>query len=820
MSETPDLSVGGRRIMLKAKKLARDHRHDFITTEHLLLSILECDRVPKGLRVMQKNNVDLDEFRSFVISNLHKYAGSEIPELSEIEPSGRVLKVLSFAGAIAREMDTNLVTIDHILMSILVSDSGSGNNLFKLKNIDVDDLYEKIYSTIKPTDKNKRRTKQRTSGGGQDKDLPGNVRNDSVLDKYAVNLTELAMTGKLEPVIGREDTVKELVQILCRRTKNNPILTGEPGVGKTAVVEQLAHRIVHRDVPSSLREKQIYTLDLASLVAGTIYRGQFEERLKDVITYVQSHPNILIFIDEIHMLVGAGSTTGSMDASNILKPSLARGTLTCIGATTTQEYKEFIEDDGALERRFQSIHVDEPTDDQVVEILKGIKFKYEEFHNVKYTIPVVKEIVRLSDRYLTDKNFPDKAIDILDELGSRAKINKYEDHGDLQELKLQLDEAVVYKNKAVSTQQFDLGLAYRETEDTLVGQIDDIITQQGLPSDRAIKITVDDVRHLVSNKCGVPVYTMEEQEAEQLIRLEKHMQNQVCGQDESIHRICNAIKRNRAGVSDPNKPICSLLFLGPTGVGKTHLARVIGDEMFHDDQFKQFDMSEFSERHSVSKLIGSPPGYVGYGEGGTLTEYVRDNPYCVLLFDEIEKAHPEVLQVFLQLMEYGCLTDSEGVEVNFKNTIVVMTSNIGAHKFTKKGSVGFAPGDDVEQGVISELKKAYAPEFVNRIDELVVFNKLEDEHLLKICGMLVRNTKRTVKSNTGCMLIYDSLLIEYMVGLERDTEYGARPLKRLIVEHLETPLADHLITRESDSKKVYVSVEDDMVKFTDAADSR
>ena len=806
--------------MMKAKKLARDHRHDFITTEHLLLSILECDRIPKGLKVMQKNNVNLDDFRTFVISNLHKYAGSQIPELSEIEPSGRVLKVLSFAGAIAREMDTNLVSIDHILMSILVSDSGSGNNLFKLKNIDVDDLYEKIYSNIMPTDKNKKRAKQRTTTGGSSSDNTPIGHADSVLDKYAVNLTELAMTGGLEPVIGREDDVHDMIQVLCRRTKNNPILIGEPGVGKTAVVEQLAHRIVHRDVPASLREKQIYTLDLASLVAGTIYRGQFEERLKEVVSYVQQHSNILIFIDEIHMLVGAGSTTGSMDASNILKPSLARGSFTCIGATTTQEYKEYIEDDGALERRFQSIHIDEPHETHVIDILKGIKYKYEEFHNVRYSVPVVKEIVRLCDRYLTDKNFPDKAIDILDELGSKAKINRYSNQGELQELKLQLDDTVGYKHKAVSTQQFDLGLAYRETEDELIVKIDDLIAQQEPGHAKSIRLTVDDVRELMSMRCGVPVNTMAEQEADQLTRLERHMQSHVCGQDDSIHRICNAIKRNRAGVSDPNKPICSLLFLGPTGVGKTHLARVIGEEMFHDDQFKQFDMSEFSERHTVSKLIGSPPGYVGYGEGGTLTEFVRGNPYSVLLFDEIEKSHPDVLQVFLQIMEYGCLTDSEGLEVNFKNTIVVMTSNLGAHKFEKRNAVGFAPDVSIRESVIAELKKAYAPEFINRIDEVVVFNKLEDEHLKKICGMLLRCTKRTVRDNTGIMLQYDDTLVDYLLNLDRDTTYGARPLRRLIVEHLETPLADHLITRDTSNKKIKIHVSGDKITFTDVAGNK
>ena len=820
MSETPDLSVGGRRVMMKAKRLARDHRHDFITTEHLLLSILECDRIPKGLRVMQKCGVNLDEFRSFVISNLSKYAGSEIPELSEIEPSGRVMKVLSFAGAIAREMDTNLISIDHILMSILVSDSGSGNNLFKLKNIDVDDLYEKIYSGVMPVEKSKKRTKQRASGSSADQETDGTTHYDSVLEKYAVNLTELAMTGKLEPVIGREDSVQDMIQVLCRRTKNNPILLGEPGVGKTAVVEQLAHRIVHRDVPVELRDKQIYTLDLASLVAGTIYRGQFEERLKEVITYVQQHSDILIFIDEIHMLVGAGSTTGSMDASNILKPSLARGTVTCIGATTTQEYKEFIEGDGALERRFQEIHIDEPDTEQVADILKGIKYKYEEHHNVKYNMSVVKEIVRLCDRYLPDKNFPDKAIDILDELGSRAKINRFTDQGELKELKLQLDETVNHKNKAVSTQQFDLGLAYRETESELILQIEDILTSHESNQNKPLRLCVDDVRDLISMRCGVPVYTMEEQEAGQLSRLEHQMQTQVCGQDDSIKRICSAIKRNRAGVSDPNKPICSLLFLGPTGVGKTHLARVIGEQMFHDDQFKQFDMSEFGERHTVSKLIGSPPGYVGYGEGGVLTEYVRANPYCVLLFDEIEKAHPDVLQVFLQLMEYGVLTDSEGLEVNFKNTIVVMTSNIGAHKFEKRDAVGFAPRLDVRESVVNELKKAYAPEFINRIDEVVVFNKLQDDHLKKICGMLLKSTKKTLKSNTGITLMYDDHLIEFILNLDRDTTYGARPLRRLIVEHVETPLAEHIITRESDAKRIAVSIVDGQIMFNDAVVKR
>lgn len=820
MNEQPELSVGGRRVMMHAKKLAREYQHDFITTEHVLLSIMESDRVPKGIKIMQTvHQIDIEGFRSFVVSNLGKYKGPKKPDLKEIEPSARMLKMISYASCIAQEMDANLVDIDHLLLSILVCDTGSGNNLFKLKNIDVDVLYEDIYSRVSSKKAlNRKRTKHTAAqGSSSDADVFGD-HTESVLETYASNLTKQASKGEIDPVIGREEDVQSMIEVLSRRTKNNPVLIGEPGVGKTAVVELLAQRIAKQIVPSNLRNKQIYTLDLAQLVAGTIYRGQFEERLKEVINYVQSHKDIILFIDELHTLVGAGSTSGSMDASNILKPALARGKLSCIGATTIQEYKEHIENDGALDRRFQSILVDEPTTTDTIEILRGIKTKYEEFHNVKYNKGVLTEIVKLCCRYMTDKRFPDKAIDILDEVGARVKIERYKTN-DVEQLMEQIENTINYKNKCVENQEFDLALAHRDTEFELCDRLDDHIKEQELIEQRKarpIRIELSQVRDLISNRSGVPISSLEQDESLMLRKLSSEMKRHVVGQDDGIDRICNAVKRNKAGVSDPNKPICSLLFLGPTGVGKTHLARTLGEQMFHDGSFKQFDMSEFSEKHSVSKLIGSPPGYIGFGDGGDLTEFVRFNPYSVLLFDEIEKAHPEVLQLFLQIFEYGQLTDSEGLDVNFKNTIIVMTSNIGAHRFEKLNGVGFgAAHTDTQAGVIEELRKMYAPEFLNRIDETVVFNKLEDQHVTQVAKILLKQLKNNLRSNIKCRLIFNDNLVKHIVKLNDDTMYGARPLRRLITEHIETPLADLIIDHPGDVRTVQVTInpETDQIIF-------
>ena len=817
MNTQPELSVGGRRVMSRAKSLARDHNHDFITTEHVLLSIFEEPRPPLSVKVLRTtHNIASNDFKSFIIANLGKYKGDVKPKIEQIEPSGRVLKMLSYAACIAQEMDEPLVSIDHLLLSILVSDSGSGNNLFKLKNIDVDSLYEDIYSKVhqKPTEV-KKKAKQVTRSSSGNESTRTNNHEETALDKYAINLNHEAATGKLDPVIGREHEVQNMIEILSRRTKNNPVLIGEPGVGKTAVVEMLAQRIVNKDIPLNLVRKQIYSVDLAQLVAGTIYRGQFEERLKEVINYAQEHNDVILFIDELHMLVGAGATSGSMDASNILKPALARGKISCIGATTLQEHKEYIEGDGALDRRFQSIYIDEPSPADTLEILKGVKRKYEEYHNVKYTIPVLEEIVKLCDRYMTDKQFPDKAIDILDETGSRLKVRRL-NADDIQAILKEIEFVVKQKNKAVESNQFDLGLGFRSTEEELrsdlinvVHERDRLLRTPGTPC----KVTLEHVRSLISDRTGIPVTSLEQKETDILKELATRMKTQVIGQETGIDKVCSAIKRSRAGVSDPDKPICSLLFLGPTGVGKTHLARALGEEMYHEGNFKQFDMSEFSERHTVSKLIGSPPGYVGSGEGGELTEYVKHNPYCVLLFDEIEKAHINVLQLFLQIFEYGCLTDSDGMQVNFRNTIIVMTSNIGAHKFDKMNSVGFAQTNNVTEGVVDELKKTYSPEFINRIDEVIVFMRLDNSQLEHVCGLLLKRLKKNIRTNNGCIVTYDAEVPGHITALNKDDTYGARPLKRLIVKHIETPIAERMIDEPDSLRKIHISLRDGQLIF-------
>lgn len=814
--ELPDLSAGARKAIMQAKKFAQTYSHDFITTEHILLSILDHEARPTSVRVMSDMNIDIMGLKSFIIKNLQKYKGPDKPKLNDIELSGRAMKVLVYASSIATEMKTTLVDLDHLLLSILVSDSGTGNNLFKLKNIDVDHLYEVIFNTITPKSTKYKKPKQKStsrkpveSGTNSAVKGPG-----SALEKYATNLTEQAKNGEIDPVIGRDFEVNSCIQILSRRTKNNPVLIGEAGVGKTAVVEGLALRISSGEAPMNLKDKNIYTLDLAQLVAGTIYRGQFEERLKDIITYVQSKDDIILFVDELHMLAGAGSSTGAMDASNILKPALARGKISCIGATTTQEYKEYIECDGALERRFQSIYVDEPDTDEVIEILKGIRHKYEDYHNVKYNARVLKEIVTLCNRYITDKNFPDKAIDILDEMGAKKRVAKYLDTS-IDIIDEELATVIEHKKEAVTNQQFDVAVALRERETELNKEkLQTLKELENELTSKPLQITVEDIRELISSKCSVPLAALEEDEATTLSKLAVTVKRKVIGQVQGVDRICNAIKRNRAGVSDPNKPICSLMFLGPTGVGKTHLARTLGDMLFDNANFKQFDMSEYAESHSISKLIGSPPGYVGYGDGGKLTEYVRRNPYCVLLFDEIEKAHVDIVQVFLQILEYGMLTDSDGLEVNFKNTIVIMTSNVGAHMFDKKPSVGFGVSSSTEETVLDELKKMYAPEFVNRLDEVVVFGKLTEGDLHKIVKILINNVKRTLKGNNKTTLVIDPEVNNYILSLNTEISYGARPLKRLITEYIETPLAEFIIDNNLiKCKKIYVDMIDDKITF-------
>jgi ATP-dependent Clp protease ATP-binding subunit ClpC len=819
MNEIPELSVGGRRVMIAAKKLARSYKHDFITTEHILYCILDSDRTSDGVQIMSDMEVDITEFKGFILKNLLKYRGPKRPALDEIEPSGRVLKVLSYASCIAQEMKSHLVDIDHMLLSILVSDSGTGNNLFKLKNIDVDNLYEVIFHLIAPqsTSRNRKRQKART-GGSTDGVETTKKPKSNILDKYAVNLTQLAKDGGIDPVIGRDGDVKAMIQILSRRTKNNPVLIGEAGVGKTAVVELLAHKISANSVPPLLQKKQLYTLDLAQLVAGTIYRGQFEERLKDVVSYVQSHKDIILFIDELHMLVGAGSSTGAMDASNILKPALARGKISCIGATTTQEYKEYIEDDGALERRFQTIYVDEPTTNETIDILKGIKSRYEEYHNVKYSPSILKEIVFLCERYIVDKNFPDKAIDVLDEIGAKARVIQYDEAINISNIDEEIKSIRDDMRAATINQQFDIAIAYREQEAHLQRERDSIT--ESIEAAKPIKIDIDNVREMISEKCCIPVSTLSEDEASRLSKLSRKVKSLVIGQNNSVDKICNAIKRSRAGVTDPNKPICSLLFMGPTGVGKTHLARSLGNTLFDNNNFKQFDMSEYSEPHSISKLIGSPPGYVGYGDGGKLTEYVRHNPYCVLLFDEIEKASEDIVQIFLQMLEYGCLTDSDGLEVNFKNTIIIMTSNVGSHKFDKKTSLGFNNSVSVDSGVLDELKKTYAPEFINRIDEIIIFGKLNKSNLERIVKSLLRDVKRTIKENNNTTLTLNSNIYEYLLDKNTDLDYGARPLRRVITEYIETPLADFIIKNKlTKCKKIHADLRRDKIMFTVASTS-
>lgn len=815
-SNLPDLSPKGQQALLLAKKNARLLKHDFITTEHILLGILDLSTC-SAVNTMILKGIDIDGFKQFIIDNLKKFEGTKTPQLNDVSLSPRAGKIIASASSLAADLGHDLVTVDHILLGILKSDSGSGHNIFVLKGIDVTSLYDAILREILPKSSRKRKALQKSGPGPSQTDTSPHVNTkDTVIDKYATNLTALALAGEIDPIVGREEELDKIIQILIRRQKNNPVLVGSAGVGKTAIVELLAKKIVDGQVPSVLADKEIYTLDLTQLVAGTMYRGQFEERLKKIINFIQTKKDTILFIDEIHMLNGAGSASGSMDASNILKPALSRGKISCIGATTDQEYKESIETDSALERRFQSVHILEPTNDEVVDILKGIKHVYEDHHNVKYSTDILKYIVTLSDRYITDRNFPDKAIDVLDEVGSmkRHEFFKGMSAQAPDKIEAELLDIEAKKIQELQNENFDKAAEYRKKERKL-----NEIYHKRLKSSKSIEDTIlliskEDIANYISISTDIPASDLQADEFTVLNNLSNRLNRKIIGQRQGVKKVCDSLKRSRVGICSIDKPICTFLFLGPTGVGKSHLARALGEDMYDSNCFKQFDMSEYVEAHSISKLIGAPPGYVGSGEGGILTEFVRKNPYSVLLFDEVEKAHPDVVQVFLQLFEYGMVTDSDGLEVNFKNTIVIMTSNVGAQKMVKS-TLGFGTNNDpVDTRVIDELKQQFKPEFINRIDEVVIFTALEKDKLRKICDLLIKETKRTFRDNNGTVLDIDTNIIDYILDQNDEPEYGARPLKRLITSYLETPLADFIIKNKIQrAKKIKCHLDGSKVSF-------
>ncbi|MGA1204849.1 MAG: ATP-dependent Clp protease ATP-binding subunit [Opitutales bacterium] len=806
-----------QQVLALARKESDRFHHNYVGTEHLLLGLINLGQ-GVAVNVLQKMGLDLDTVRTAVEKQVGK--GPPAKPIGNISYTPRVKKVLALAGKEAKALNHSYVGTEHILLGLLREGDGVAARVLKSLEVDIDRCRDEILSELDPnfaSESSMPGESHPAGGGGMG--MPDDKREQKTpaLKAFGRDLTELARNGELDPVIGRKHEIRRVVQILCRRTKNNPVLIGEAGVGKTAIVEGLALEIANGIVPEILADKRLITLDLALMVAGTKYRGQFEERIKAVMDEIRRAKNVIIFIDELHTIVGAGAAEGAMDASNIFKPALSRGELQCIGATTLAEYRKYIEKDSALDRRFQSVMVDAPSVEDSIAILKGIAPKYEEHHKVNYTGPALEAAVHLSERYITSRFLPDKAIDVLDESGARARINSLNRPPEIEELGQQIEKVCGQKEDSISRQQFEDAARFRDEEKKLRAQREDMI-EEWKKSRAETRVTVDeeDMLHVVSDWTGIPLRRMEQKESEKLLNLEHELQQTVIGQDEATVAIAKALRRSRADLKDPRRPIGSFLFMGPTGVGKTHLAKTLAESIFGDTEaIVQVDMSEYMEKFSVSRLIGSPPGYVGYEEGGQLTEIVRRKPYCVVLFDEIEKAHPDVVQILLQVLEEGRLTDSLGRTVDFRNTIIIMTSNVGAHILQKNQGLGFGL-DDVEDNfektkskIMEEAKRVFKPEFLNRINSIIVFHQLLREHLRKIIDIEMRGITKRLADRKMPLEVSEAAK-DFLINQGYDEKFGARPLRRSVENNLEDPLAESLLRGDlKEGEVVHVDVSDD-----------
>ncbi len=790
--------------------------NDFIGTEHLLLGLIR-DGDNTAIKVLKQLNVDLYELRKEVELAVKDKTGKNIANINSLPLTKQAEKVIRVTVLEAKALKSPLVDTEHLMLSILKNKENIATQI--LNQFDVDyDLFRNELGMVGTTnpppprsdfsdeendefDEEKRGAgyQQQRAGGKQ----AGAAKSKTpVLDNFGRDITKLAESGTLDPIVGREAEIERVSQILSRRKKNNPILIGEPGVGKTAIVEGLALRIVQRKVSRVLFDKRVISLDLAALVAGTKYRGQFEERMKAIMNELEKNRDVILFIDEIHTIVGAGGASGSLDASNIFKPALARGELQCIGASTLDEYRMYIEKDGALDRRFQKVLIEPPSVDETILILNNIKSKYEDFHNVTYGDDAIDACVKLSDRYMTDRLLPDKAIDVLDEVGARVHLKNINVPQDIVELEKKIEDVKNEKNKVVKSQRFEEAASLRDTEKRLGEELEKAKGQWEEESKhKRYPITEENIAEVVSMMTGIPVKRMVQAETEKLRRMGDDMKDMVVGQDEAIQKVVKAIQRNRVGLKDPKKPIGTFIFLGPTGVGKTELARALARYMFDsEDSLIRIDMSEYMEKFTVSRLIGAPPGYVGYEEGGQLTEKVRRKPYCVILLDEIEKAHPDIYNILLQVLDDGQLTDGLGRKVDFKNTMIIMTSNIGVRQLKEFGDgVGFATAtrmqnaEENSKAVIEKaLKRTFSPEFLNRIDDVVVFNSLSKDNIFNIIDILMKNVSKRLL-NLGFSLELTPEAKEFIADKGYDAQFGARPLHRAIQKYLEDPLAEEIL---------------------------
>ena len=772
-----------RRVIILAREEAERHHHEYLGTEHILLGMLK-DGGGIAITVLQKAGLSIDQIRLEVERHLPRNANSLI--VGEIPFTPKAKKVLEYAVEEARLMGHNYIGTEHLLLGLLKEKEGIAAKVLNTLGIRLVETREKILNLLQePATKTKEKSKT------------------PALDEFGRDLTELAQAGKLDPVIGREDEIERVVQILCRRTKNNPVLIGEPGVGKTAIVEGLAQRIMNKEVPPLLFDKRVVALDLGALVAGTKYRGQFEARMKAIMKEIVQAENIVIFIDELHTLVGAGAAEGSVDASNMLKPALSRGEIQCIGATTLDEYRKYIEKNGALERRFQSIIVDPPSLEESIEILKGLKDRYETHHRLRIPDSSIEQAVKLSARYVTDRYLPDKAIDVMDEAGARVRLQRITPPPLVRELQRKINDVVRVKKDKIENQEFEKAVELRDEEEEVRRQIEDLKREwEESQDDSELVVGEEDIAYVVSRMTGIPLSKIEEAESRRLLNMEAELHKRVVGQEEAIAVVTRAIRRARAGLGDPKRPVGTFIFLGPTGVGKTELARALAEFMFGDESaLIRVDMSEYMERFNVSRLTGAPPGYVGYDEGGQLTEQVRRKPYSVVLLDEVEKAHPDIFHVLLQVMDDGHLTDSYGRKVDFKNVVLIMTSNLSARTIEKNTAIGFQQGDDqtafdkMKSNVMNELKRTFNPEFLNRIDEVVMFHPLDIEHMKEIIDIMLLRLNEQMEEQGLTLEIDDSAKV-WLARQGFDPAYGARPLRRALRRLIEDPLSEEVLRGE------------------------
>ncbi len=786
----------------KAVEVAEDLGHTYIGSEHILLGLADNTDSVAG-KILTAKGITYKKLYELLRSQV----GAGMP--TELQPSDftpRSKHIIEGAIVMSNSMKQSLAGTEHLLISICREGNGFACELLNLAGVSPQSLLKELANAVSGNRGNN--TKSAKENGKNEK---------SVLAKFSRDLTALAKDNKIDPVIGREDEIQRVIQILSRRTKNNPCLIGEPGVGKTAIAEGLALRIAKGQVPELLADKRIVSLDLTGMVAGTKYRGDFEERIKGIIDEVKNSTDIILFIDEVHTLIGTGSAEGAVDAANILKPSLARGDLQVIGATTVDEYRKNIEKDAALERRFQPVTVGEPSEEDAIEILKGIRDKYEAHHKVKITDEAIKSAVTLSTRYIGDRFLPDKAIDLIDEAASKARLKSYTAPPEIKELEARIQQLSAEKEMAVNQQNFERAAALRDEEKELQQKYNtEKAKWQSADSNRDLAVTETEIAEIVSSWTGVPVTQMTEQESERLLRMEDELHKRIVGQDMAVSAIARAIRRGRAGLKDPKRPIGSFIFSGPTGVGKTELTKALSEAMFGDENAMiRLDMSEFMEKHTVSKLIGSPPGYVGFDEGGQLTEKIRRKPYSVVLFDEIEKAHPDVFNMLLQILDDGILTDSQGRRVDFKNCVIIMTSNVGARMITEeKTSFGFTENSNsssaerIKEAVMGELKNTFRPEFLNRVDDIIVFNRLTEEDIRQIAKNLLAGLEKRMNS-LEITMNFDESVINFVAKSGFDKVYGARPLKRTIQTKIEDVLSEKILDKTIEKGKSYVCSCDD-----------